>query len=166
MAIFTSLGTPTANSYVSVASANTYFESYYQSDAWDEISGATGNTTASRVEKEGLLIQATREIDNTYRFFQEKYNVGIIGSDDYQNLQFPRSGNTDNNGDLFIPPEVKEATYQQALWLKLRRNPRVDKDNVLTNLPFFAKESFNYLKGWVNLQVRPVNRPPWMGSNH
>jgi hypothetical protein len=151
---------------VSVASANTYFESYYQNDAWDEITDATSNTASSRVEKESLLIQATREIDNTFRFFQSKYNSGLQGATDYQNLEFPRSGNINNDGEIYIIPEVKEATYQQAIWIKLRRNRRTAEDGTISELPFIAPESFNYIKKWINRQVTGQGTYPWQGSTY
>jgi hypothetical protein len=166
MSIKPSIGTATANSYVSVASANTYFTEYYQSDAWDEITNATSNTTASRVEKESLLIQATREIDNTYRFFSSKYNQGALGDTDYQNLSFPRSADTLSNGDLFIQPQVKEATYQQAIWVKLRRNKRFTSEGTLSTLPFFSSEAYNYIKGFISRQVLPTGTYPWQGSSY
>jgi hypothetical protein len=157
MAIFTSIGTPTANSYVSVASADTFFSNYYQSDAWDEISSAASSTTSARVEKESLLIQATREIDNTFRFFDSKYNTGVVGATDYQALEFPRSSNTDNDGDLYIIPEVKEATYHQAIWVKLKRNKRV-VDGEIKRLPFMSDEAYMPIKKWVNSGLAP-----WQG---
>jgi len=166
MAIYTSIGTSTANSYVSVASANTYYRAYYQSDAWDEITSATTNTTASRTEKEGLLIQATRELDTTYRFFSSKYNQGIQGDTDYQNLSFPRSGDTLSNGSTFIQQDIKEATYQQAIWVKLRRNKRFSSDGALTTLPLIAEEAYNYIKGYVNRQVTSTGQYPWAGSQY
>jgi hypothetical protein len=166
MAIMTSIGTPTANSYVSVASADDYFSNYYQSEAWDEISSAASSTTTARTEKEGLLIQATREIDNTFRFYGSKYNTGLIGATDYQNLEFPRFDNTDNDGDIYILPEVKEATYQQALWVKLRRNKRFNAEGNLTNLPLVADEAYNYIKKQVNRQVNPTGNYPWQGSSY
>jgi hypothetical protein len=144
-----------------VASADDYFENYFQNDAWDEISSAASSTTTARVEKESLLIQATREIDNTFRFFDNKYNVGIQGATDYQNLEFPRSSNTDNDGDTYILPEVKEATYQQAIWVKLRRNKRVAADGSITQLPLIADESFNYIKKWIDRQVTPSGSWAW-----
>ena len=93
MAIHTSLGTPTADSYVSVASANSYFDALEDNTSWDSID-STG-TLSKTARRENLLKQATREVDRTYRFFDDKYNQGIKGQDTYQALEFPRSGNID-----------------------------------------------------------------------
>ena len=166
MAFNTTIGGATANSYVSVASADSYFNNYYQNDAWDEISSAASSTTTARTEKEGLLIQASRELDNTYRFFGSKYNTGSYGDDTYQALDFPRSGNVATGNVLFIPLNVKEAVYQQAIWVKLRRNKRVDNTDTITNLSLIANESYNFIKGYVNRQVQTVGSSPWQGYNY
>ena len=71
MAIHTSVGTSTADSYVSVASANTYFNAHENADAWLDM-GSTG-TLSSTTRKENLLKQATRELDRSFRFHEQKY---------------------------------------------------------------------------------------------
>ena len=61
---------------------------------------------------------------------------------------------------------IKEATYQQAIWVKLRRNKRVDANNNVVKLPMMADESFNYIKKLIQRQVVGQGQPPWMGSSY
>jgi hypothetical protein len=167
MAIHTSIATPTADSYVSVASANTYFNNRDHSDAWLDITGTAmvGGTTAAREKKENLLKQATREIDRTYRFFSSKYYQGIKGESTYQFLEFPRTENVDANANLYIPDEVKYATYEQALWVMERTGKRTNEDGAVIEPQFIGKEAFNYIKEWVNIQIKPTGKYSWQGSN-
>ena len=159
MAIHTSIGTPTADSYVSVASANTYFNSLEESDRWTDM-GSTG-TLGSTARKENLLKQATREIDNTYRFFDGKYNTGTIGQSTYQALEFPRTSNIDADSNLFIPDEVKWATYDQVYWILQRGQQRYKQDGVLVNPALFSSTAYNYLKGWINRGITAVGKYTW-----
>jgi len=71
--IIAKLGHPQQNSYVTVDTANKYFDNRRDVDEWDAL-----NST----EKEEVLIQATKDID-MYNFVGEKYY-------DSQNLSFPR----------------------------------------------------------------------------
>jgi len=159
MSIQTSIGTPTATSYVSVASANTYFNNLEESELWTQM-GST-STLGSTTRKENLLKQATREIDNTYRFQSSKYNQGIQGQSTYQALEFPRYSNIDGNNDLFIPDEVKYATYHQAYWILQRGSQRYSADGTLVTPPLVSKEAYNYLAPWVNRGIKSVGRWDW-----
>jgi len=67
------LGHSQQNSYVTVDTANSYFDNRRDIDEWEAL-----NST----EKEEVLIQATKDID-MYNFIGEKYY-------DSQNLSFPR----------------------------------------------------------------------------
>lgn len=71
--IIAKLGHPQQNSYVTVDTANKYFDNRRDIDEWD---------TLNSTEKEEVLIQATKDID-MYNFIGEKYY-------DSQNLSFPR----------------------------------------------------------------------------
>ena len=71
--IIAKLGHPNQNSYVTVETANAYFDNRRDVTEWDNL-----NST----EKEEVLIQAVLDID-TYNFNGEKYY-------DSQNLSFPR----------------------------------------------------------------------------
>jgi len=150
MAIHTSIGTSTANSYVSVASANTYFTARENVDSWDNIDGST-NATAAETRKENLLIMATREIDRNKRYFEGKYNQGIIGdATNYQALEFPRSSNVDANAALYIPEEIKYATYEQALWILERKGNRRSSNDPAQDRQTIGDKTREYLDGWVS----------------
>lgn len=147
-----SVGTPTANSYSNVASANTYFRELEAGAKWNDI--ASTGTLSTTARKENLLKQATREIDNTFRFHSSKYNLGDIGADNYQNLEFPRSSNLDADSNLYIPAEIKYATYEQANWVMGRGTERYDNDGTLVSASMFSKTGYNFLKGWVNRGIK------------
>jgi hypothetical protein len=165
MAIKTSLGTPTANSYVSVASADEYLNSRENADAWTNLtSTALGGTTAQRQEKENKLIQATREIDFNMRFNSKKYNQGIRGQDDYQNLEFPRWGNQDANSDLFLPDEVKYGTYEQALWILERGGLKTVPEGQPIERMIIGTDTRRFFDPWINRQVTPTGKWSWQGS--
>jgi hypothetical protein len=159
MAIQTSIGTSTATSYVSVASANTYFNNLEESGLWTQM-GST-STLTSTLRRQNLLKQATREIDRTYRFNGSKYNTGIQGDSNYQNLEFPRNNNVDASNSLFIPDEIKYATYHQAYWILQRGTQRYASDGTLVTPPLISKESYNYMAHWVNRGVKAVGRYGW-----
>jgi hypothetical protein len=116
MSLNISIATPTADSYVSKASADEYLNARENAEAWINISNNATTASVATATKENLLKQATREIDRTFRFQGSKYNQGIKGQDTYQFLEFPREENIDADSDPFIPVEVKFATYEQALW--------------------------------------------------
>ena len=91
-----------ANSYVTVADAETYFDERYDSALWlDEPSTA---------QKERLLITATRELDRLPWLATRTTST--------QALQWPRSGLCDRDGISLdndtIPPEVDRATFELA----------------------------------------------------
>jgi hypothetical protein len=165
MAIRTSIATPTANSYISVASANTYFTGRFNSDPWNDISSSTTNTTAVRQEKENLLIQAAREIDNTYRFNGSKYNQGIEGDSDFQNLQFPRANDVDNDSDPFIKENIQFAALEQALWIRERATERKTEEGTLIDRAFIGKQTYLYLKPYITRTVPSSGNWPWQKSN-
>lgn len=165
MAIKTSIATPTANSYVSVASANTYFNSRANADAWNDISSSTSNTTTVRTTKENLLTQATREIDKTYRFFGSKYNTGIRGDSDYQALEFPRSHDLLSDSTPYIEDEIKYSTYEQAVWILERQSSRKTEDGAIVKRPFIGSETYQYLKPFVLRSVQATGRWPHDGSD-
>jgi len=159
MSIKTSIGTPTANSYVSVASANTYFRELEAGLLWDEISSS--GTVSQTARKENLLKQATREIDNTYRFHDSKYNPGTIGQSNYQALEFPRTSNIDADSNLYIPDEIKYSTYEQAGWILQRGQQRYTQDGTLITPPYFSNQAYNYMKGWINRGIKAVGSYSW-----
>jgi hypothetical protein len=152
MSLNTEVGGATANSYVSLASANEYFDSRENSDVWVDMVGVGSYTATAR--KEGLLKQATRELD-VLRYSYTKYQTVPFNDENYQALEFPRSINTDSDGNLYIPPEVKDAQYEQAIWILERGGL---KSNPLTGFefasPIIGKQTHSYIDGWVDRQVK------------
>jgi len=165
MDIKTSIGTPTANSYVSVASADEFLEFQENADAWNKAISNASTATLGAERKKDVLIQATREIDRNLRFHKQKFNIGIIGEPTFQNLEFPRDSNLDFSNNLFIPDEVKFATYSQALWILQRggiqTNPETGVEFIRRTVGKKAKE---FLNPWINKQVKAVEKYPWAGS--
>lgn len=165
MAIFTSLATPTANSYVSVGSADSYFTTRENSNGWTDLtSTALNGTTAQRTTKENLLIQSTREIDFNLRFHSAKFNQGIRGQSTFQNLEFPRWENQDASSALFLPDEVKFATYEQALWILSRGGKKTTPQGQPIKREIIGVDAIQFIKPWVNRQVRSFGQYKWMGS--
>jgi len=160
----TSIGTPTANSYISVNSADNYFNERYDSQGWLDI-GSTG-TLSSTDQKGALLIQATREIDRTFRFYGGKENVGTIGASDFQNLSFPRADDTDTNGNSIILEDIQEATCEQALWLLQRADVQVSQDETTVSQPKFSNMAYDLLKKNVKRTVDRVGNYPWQRSQY
>lgn len=159
-------GSPTANSYISVDSADDYFEARGDSEYWLNMSGASTGTVSQASQKQRLLVQATREIDRTFRFHGGKYNTGIRGATDYQALQFPRESNTDNAGAVFIPDEIKDATCEQAIWISQRNPSRRQEGEERRVSTQFSDLSMVMLKPWITRMVLPTGSFPWEGSRY
>lgn len=129
-----------ANSYVTVAEADTYFSLHIDYEKWNEIQN-----------KEKYLVMATKQIDNEIFLF-DKYNL-------QQSLEFPRTNNIDENNNPFIPKKIKEATCEQALFLYL--NP----DRTLTEIAYSngyksvkaGVETFTYSKNPKILSITVQN---------
>ena len=165
MSIHTSIATPTADSYVSTASADAYFLAKENSDAWDNIESASTGTLSATTRKENLLKQSTRELDRNLRFYERKYYDYPIGNSDYQALQFPRLSNIDDSSDLYIPDEVKYATYEQALWIMVRDGRKTTNEGETIDMPLIGKEAYGFLRMWIQRQIEPSGRYPWRGSD-
>lgn len=107
------IGSTSANSYVTVAQADTYF---------DERLNATPWTGASTDDKERALIMATRRLD------QEKFQ-GIKVAES-QALDWPRYWATDDDGEEYesneIPQPIKDATCELALRLLVDKGKSKD----------------------------------------
>lgn len=104
-------GAYNANSYVSLADANTILEGFISAlvSAWDDATDA---------QKNAALAQATRQIDNlrlSGRKYNYEYNEG--DGEDYQALHFPTVDDVDSDGDPYIPNAVERATALQAAYL-------------------------------------------------
>lgn len=104
--IVTTVGAANANSYVSVADADTYMASRLHAEAWVDDAGAT--------EKEAALIWAARLIDTTVRFNGTKVTST-------QSMAWPRAGLTDESGydvpENGIPQIIKYLQMELALLL-------------------------------------------------
>ena len=103
--IVETVGSATANSYVTDAEADTYFDERLNATAW------TSETDAD--VKARALIMATRRLDQE-RYMGEKTTTG-------QALEWPRVWAFDKDGEEYdsavIPTPVKHATFEMALRL-------------------------------------------------
>ncbi len=98
--ITATLSSATANSYVTLAEANTYFETVPDSTTWDNKSDDQKNRS---------LIAATRWIDS-FVFFGDRCDHG-------QALKFPRNNYQVDDVELActaIPVNIKYAQYELA----------------------------------------------------
>lgn len=116
----------TANSYVSVSEADDYFAGHLQKDLWD------GKDTN---EKQILLVSATNRIDmeqwsgkktTTAQSLQwpRKYIQSRDTSyldDMYVRVDFDSDGSTYYLDENTIPNELKQATYEVAIWFIVRQ---------------------------------------------
>jgi len=100
MALDNSIGTPTANSYVSVVDADAYFLQRSNSSKWTTV-----------IDKDAALITASRLLDWQLKFDGEKTSA-------LQSMQFPRTGIWMSDGLEYpvdvIPQEMKFAVYELA----------------------------------------------------
>jgi len=105
MAIDAEVGGSSANSYVSIADADTFFEVRSYASAW---------TSASDENKEASLVQATRVANVSYDF------LGSI-STQAQALRWPRSSVYDQDGRLYaddeLPKLLTDAICDYALYI-------------------------------------------------
>lgn len=96
-------GSPTANSYATLAEANSYHETHPHASAWAGTEDA----------KNRALVTATRLLDENFRWF------GWPATSNVQVLGFPRSGLYYRDGwraipVTVIPQELKDATSELA----------------------------------------------------
>lgn len=126
------------NCYVTAAEANSYFASDLRGEEWQDY-----DEERQRV----ALIQATRDIeerlggpktpvpggytgDSSIRYSEGgalatvsarvnfwRQDPNRLPYDSDQALAFPRAMDTDENGDIIVPDNVKTATYEQAFYL-------------------------------------------------
>ena len=160
MAIHISVGTPTANSYISVAEADAYFDTVANNESWLDISLNASTGTLANTIKENLLIQATRELDTKHRYSGSKYNQGIYGASNYQNLFFPRTTDYDSNGNLYILDDVKYATAEQANWIKMRGGLRTSEVDLQRNRTLIGNHALGYIKDLITRVVRKTGSYP------
>lgn len=135
MALDTTIGGPNADSFVSLADANSYHNARLHNDEWDD---------ASPTEREVALKWATRLLDG----------VDWLGRQwsDTQALRWPRIEVPDREGSYWdydeIPKFLREATSELA-WLLLISDPTRDADT----------KGFHMVKvGPITLQVNSLDR--------
>jgi len=101
--LIATLGAIDANSYVNQAEADLYFADRMHSSAWDALATS---------DKDKLLITSSRMLDWYIKWKGIKASVE-------QSMLWPRVGAIRPDGteieDDALPPEVKIATYEQAL---------------------------------------------------
>jgi hypothetical protein len=103
MALNATLGATDANSYVTQVEADAYFVDRMHSSSWEALDDDV---------KAGLLITSSQMLDWYVNWKGNKYTVT-------QSMLWPRTGairpdGTEIDNDV-LPPEVKVATYEQAL---------------------------------------------------
>lgn len=117
-------GASNANSYLTQAEADAYFETRLHVDAWDDAD-----------DKERALMMATRVLDRMglpYKYYVPSAKgvaahyrtrpqwTGAVATTT-QALAWPRTGMTDRNGNAIasnvVPVELKEATAELAMQL-------------------------------------------------
>lgn len=123
MALVTTVGGETSDSYVSVSEADKYFANHYST------AKTTTWTALSVLRKESVLKRATQQLE-TLKVLDSEYGSGalpmaLIVDPAYeinihrleinQRLQFPRNIDIDSGGNGFIPQEVKDAQCEQAV---------------------------------------------------
>ncbi len=148
------VGGASANSYASVADADTYFTERLQATGW------TGEDTD---DKERALIMATRRID------QEQFQGAKNSSG--QALKWPRVAATDDDGEEYgtstIATPVLHATYELALRLLNDDDDSVDTfaDTGLEEFtmaragPLDVERNRNFRAGQLPANVRRLLRP-------
>jgi hypothetical protein len=138
--LITTPSSPTANSYATLAEAQTYHDGHLYASAW---------TTAVQGTKETALIMATRLLDATWSWY------GRRTSND-QRLEWPRDGVLKEAGtgswDVFsafvprylpndaIPEKLKEATAEYARQL-ISSDRTADLDQALQGISSLAAGS-------------------------
>jgi hypothetical protein len=101
------VGTPTSNSYITVAEADTYFESRLNATVW---------TAASAGNKDIAVVMSTRTLDD---WVDWQGNVADIK--EQQSLRWPRYDAYYRDGEYvdsdIIPVFLKEITSEMAMYL-------------------------------------------------
>jgi len=108
MALVSTVGASTSNSYVTRLEADAYFQLGMHPNAlkWHDQKFEA---------KDAYLIQATRMID-ACPINGAKSDTGLTSGVPDQALKFPRAQDYDDSTE-YIPADIKTATYEQAIWL-------------------------------------------------
>jgi hypothetical protein len=146
MALNATIGAETANSYVTVGDADTFFANHYS------IAKATAWSALSSTQKENVLMRATQMLDTLRVLDRElgfgampvalvainNYDITIHKQMEFQWLQFPRNIDIDSGDHAFIPQPVKDAQCEQAIHLLT-----VDEAAIATQLTGIGTESIS-----------------------
>lgn len=97
MAVDASVGTLTANSYVTIAEADAYFANHIASTSYDAFTQRTS-----------LLVNASRLLDHYMDWFGT-----AVADETVQAMSWPRDGVHDVDNDI-VPQRVKNATFELA----------------------------------------------------
>lgn len=131
-------GASNANTYCTLADAETYFESRLHKSDWDSATDANKNIA---------LAMATRMLDNMFDWYG-------VSADEDQALLWPRYWVSDRKGWIYdsdeIPTELRDATAELALFL-LDADWSKDDDT-----KGFRRISVG--SGAVSLEVNPADR--------
>jgi len=100
LSIDASVGTLTANSYVTIAEADAYFANHISSDSWDTYT-----------QRSALLINASRLLDHYM-----DWNGTPVNNETIQSMGWPRYDVYDVDSDI-IPQRVKNATFELANYI-------------------------------------------------
>lgn len=101
MALNATIGSPDANSYVTVAEANAYFSDRVHSSAWDDFD-----------DKASALVTASQMLDWYVRW--KGYKSTSEQSMGWPRINVVRKDGTEVPSDIILP-EVKVAAYELAL---------------------------------------------------
>lgn len=101
--IVATAGSASANSYLTIADADTYFEAHFYAETWND---------ADDTEKCQVLQMATRLLDYHYDWVGSQTDASV------QRLRWPRVGAYDLDGNLYdsaeIPRPIEEACAEWA----------------------------------------------------
>ena len=136
-------GLSNANSYISLADANTYWIDHGSPSEWD---------AATTTEKSAALMYATRWLDDNFDWYSYIYTYT-------QSLGWPRNTYFDNENRQIdgatVPQRIKDATCELALYHLKDNINSVDNDGVLsekvgdssiTYTKSGAQKSFSFLR--------------------
>jgi hypothetical protein len=145
MAFDATVAGPSATSYATIAEADAYFNSLWS------VAKTTAWQALRRPQKERLLISATNILETIKVLDRETgggplslplelrddvVNYVIQRFDEEQRLQFPRNIDLDTNDNAIIPDAVKEALFEQAIYMT-----SLDEDTLAAQLTGIAKSS-------------------------
>jgi hypothetical protein len=97
-----SVGTSTANSYVTMAEADDYFNSHIASQSWD-----------SATNRKALLVHSSRNLDSFMTWYGDR-----LADETTQSMDWPRINVLNVDSDI-VPQRLKNAVLELASFLAL-----------------------------------------------